>query len=166
MKWTNHYIHIYAGRGNLYIKMAHCNQYFCCLYRTVYNKKRSIYKKPIPTVTCQFDFFFFSFETGAKTFFFWEEWVGDINFLSFFLFLFFFLQIIFAFLFSTPNPVWTSRCLEGGVSGCGSFIVVWVDWEGGGGSMNKVAVRGNGGGGGGEGCSSGSGEWWWWWRGG
>lgn len=28
---------------NLYIKMAHCNQYFCCLYRTVYNKT-SIYK--------------------------------------------------------------------------------------------------------------------------
>lgn len=45
-------------------QMAHCNQYFCRLYRTVYNKKKKYLQKPIPTVACQV--FFFS---RAKTFF-------------------------------------------------------------------------------------------------
>lgn len=57
-KWTNHYIHIYARRGNSYRKMAHCNQYFCCLYRTVYNKKRSIYKTK---THCRLSIWFFFF---------------------------------------------------------------------------------------------------------
>lgn len=81
--------------------MAHCNQYFCCLYRTVYNKKRKYLQKPL---TCQFDFFFLflSFETERKHSFFWEEWTGYID-----------LSFVFNHfcIFPTPNSIWSSRCV-------------------------------------------------------
>ena len=137
-------------------KMAHCNQYFCCLYRTVYNKKRSIYKKPIPTVACQLDFFFlfFSFETKQKhsffSFFFFgksgRETLIFLFFLNHFCFCFCFL-----FFFVHPQPHLNLPLSRGGVSGCGSFIVVWGSMAGGWKRWGHVGKRW------GEGCSAGVG---------
>lgn len=103
-KWTNYYIHIYARRGNLYRKMAHCNQYFCCLYRTVYNKKRSIYKNQYPLSLVNLIFFsFLLIWNRAKTFSFGKSGWETLIFLFFKLFL--------LFLVHPPNPIWTSHCL-------------------------------------------------------
>lgn len=82
--------------------MAHCNQYFCCLYRTVYNKKRKYLQKPLSLVILIFFFLFPSFETERKHSFFWEEWTGYID-----------LSFVFNHfcIFPTPNSVWSSRCV-------------------------------------------------------
>lgn len=53
---------------------------FCCLYKT---KKRSIYKKPMPTFTCQF--YHFIGNRAKNILIFGKEWVGDV---TFFIFLF------------------------------------------------------------------------------
>lgn len=82
---------------------------FCCLYRTVYNKKRSIYRNQYPLLLVNLIFFVVvssHVKRSKNILFFWEEWVGDIN-LSFF----FFLKMTSCFFLSTPNPIWTSHCL-------------------------------------------------------
>lgn len=82
--------------------MAHCNQYFCCLYRTVYNKKRKYLQKPLSLVNLIFFFLFLSFEMERKHSFFWEEWTGYID-----------LSFVFNHfcIFPTPNSIWSSRCV-------------------------------------------------------
>jgi len=120
----NKLLHPYICKERkLIYKMAHCNQYFCCLYRTVYNKKRSIYKNQYPLSLV--NLIFCSHWKRSKNILFWEEWVGDINFLFFQFFFFFHFWI-------HPQPHSNLPLSRGGVSGCGTFIVVWGSMAGGG----------------------------------
>lgn len=75
---------IYMRGEETHKKMAHCNQYFCRLYRTVYNKKRSIYKNQNPLLLVELTFFF---PSEQKHSFCGGEW--DV-FVSFSLLFFFF----------------------------------------------------------------------------
>lgn len=86
-------------------KMAHCNQYFCCLYRTVYNKKRSIYKNQYPLSHVNLTFFFSSHLKRSKNILFFSGKSGwETLIFSFF-------KSFLIFFLSTPNPIWTSHCL-------------------------------------------------------
>lgn len=94
--------------------MAHCNQYFCRLYRTVYNKKKKYLQKPIPTVACQ------GFFLRAKTFF----SVGVSGTCFFFSFWLLFLTFFSLPLQTTFEPPTILGVRVGGVSGCGGFLAV------------------------------------------
>lgn len=79
---------IYMRGEETHKKMAHCNQYFCRLYRTVYNKKRSIYKNQNPLLLVELTFFF---PSEQKHSFCGGEWDVFVSF-----------SLLFFFFFSTP----------------------------------------------------------------
>lgn len=115
-----------AGRGNSLKNqnMAHCNQYFCRLSRTVYNKKRSIYKNRYPLLLVN------STSSLKHSFVGWGgEW--DV-----FFFILVPISCSFFCCFSLPpkphlnlppSQGWEEGAGAGaGVgSGCGGFIAVW-----------------------------------------
>lgn len=150
MEMKTHYIHTQnTQREGTHIKMAHCNQYFCCLYHTVYNKKRSIYRNQYP-LSSLVNLITVCYLNRAKTFFF-EEWVETLIFL----FLMNFCLFLSLFFFYTPNTFGPSNFSGGKFSGCGKFIVLWQEWketEERGESWDRLAERE-----GGCRCSSGSG---------
>lgn len=100
MEMKTHYIHTQnTQREGTHIKMAHCNQYFCCLYHTVYNKKRSIYRNQYP-LSSLVNLITVCYLNRAKTFFF-EEWVETLIFL----FLMNFCLFLSLFFFTPPTPL-------------------------------------------------------------
>lgn len=126
--------------------MAHCDQYSCRSYRTVYNKKRSIYKNQYPLLHVNWTFFFFSFHSKrSKNILLcvcmcvWVGWggagCGGGGHIFFILFNIVFLLFFFFFFYPQPRLI-LPPCRRGGggvISGCGRFIAVWGSTAGRGG---------------------------------